>query len=71
MRKFGPKDSTHPSVGEDCPACHVSFAAGDYTTLAELGPGDDPAEQQRAQDGRPYNALALEVHWACATGDTA
>ena len=66
MRTFGPKSADHPSVGENCPACHKPFKAGDYTTLVALGPGDDPGEQQRAKDGRPYNAVAVEVHAACA-----
>jgi hypothetical protein len=68
-RKFGPKAADHPGVGRECPACHVPFSAGDYTTLVLLGPGDDPESQQRAREGRAYNAVAVEVHWACATGD--
>ena len=68
LRPFGPKSADHPSVGTDCPACHVPFAEGDYTTLVTLGPGSDPEEQQRATEGRPYNAVAVEVHWTCATG---
>lgn len=68
LRRFGPKPSDHPSVGNDCPACHVPFAGGDYTTLIALGPGDDPEAQERAATGRPYNAVAVEVHYACAGG---
>lgn len=68
MRKFGPKEAEHPSVGEFCPACKKSFKAGDYTTLIALGPGDNPEQQERAREGRPYNAVAQEVHWVCATG---
>lgn len=68
-RKFGPKTVTHPTVGKECPACNVSFKEGDYTTLVSLGPGDDEDAQARAREGRPYNAVALEVHWACATGE--
>jgi hypothetical protein len=64
--KFGPKKADHPSVGEECPACHVAFAEGDYTTLVVLGPGDDPEARQRASEGRAYNAVAAEVHWDCA-----
>ncbi len=68
--RFGPKHPTHPSVGEKCPACHRVFVAGDFTTLVSLGPGDDPDEQARARKGRPYNAVAVEVHWSCATGES-
>lgn len=68
-RAFGPKQPGHPSVGQNCPACHVPFAAGDYTTLIPLGPGADPEEQERARLGRAYNAVAVEVHYACATGE--
>lgn len=65
-RCFGPKLASHPSIGMLCPACQKPFQAGDYTTLIPLGPGDDPEAQQAAKEGRPYNAVASEVHWACA-----
>jgi hypothetical protein len=68
LRKFGPKTGGHPSVNKPCPACGVTFQVGDYTTIVPLGPGNDPEAQERARTGRPYNAVALEVHWACATG---
>ncbi len=65
-RRFGPKTAQHPSVGEKCPACGVPFAVGDYTTLVSIGPGSDPENQQLCRDGKPYNAVAVEVHWDCA-----
>ena len=68
VRMFGPKTADHPSVGQECLACHHKFKPGDYTTLISLGPGADPEEQIKAREGRVYNAVALEVHWACATG---
>lgn len=66
QRKFGPKSSDHPGVGIECPACHVAFADGDYTTLVILGPGNDDEARQRRDEGRPYNAVGVEVHWDCA-----
>jgi hypothetical protein len=66
QRVFGPKTPTHPSVGEKCPACGKPFVAGDMTTLIALGPGDDPVERAKADVGEPYNAVAVEVHAACA-----
>jgi hypothetical protein len=66
MRVFGPKSGTHPTVGKPCPACNVPFKVGDMTTLVTLGPGDDPEAQQRHREGRAYNAVAVEVHAACA-----
>lgn len=68
IRRFGPKALNHPSVGKPCPACGIAFAAGDYTTLVALGPGADEDARLRARSGRPYNAVALEVHYACVTG---
>ena len=68
-RRFGPKSANHPSVGNACPACSVPFKVGDYTALVSVGPGDDEEEQEKARTGRPYNAVAVEVHWACATGE--
>ena len=69
LRKFGPKTSTHPSIGTQCPTCHQPFKEGDFTTLISLGPGDNEEARKRISQGRPYNAIALEVHWACATGE--
>lgn len=69
LPKYGPKPAGHPSIGHTCPACGKAFAEGDYTTLIALGPGDDPEAQARARDGRPYNAVAAEVHYACGTGE--
>jgi hypothetical protein len=69
MRKFNPLAEDHPLVGDECPACHKKFVAGDVTTLVELGPGDDKEGRERARDGKPYKAVAMPVHWACATGE--
>lgn len=69
MRPFGPKHSTHPSCGSPCPACQEPMVAGDYTTLIPLGPGKDSESRERARMGKPYNAVAIEAHWACVTGD--
>ena len=66
QRKFGPKSAAHPGIGRECPACHKPFIEGDYTTLVILGPGDDPDAQARRDQGRPYNAIASEVHWDCS-----
>lgn len=68
MRRFGPKGAAHPGIGELCPACKQPFKEGDYTTLIALGPGTDIESRTRARAGEPYNAVAIEVHWGCATG---
>ena len=65
MRKFGPKKAGHPSIGDLCIACGKPFKAGDYTTLVEIGPGDDEDAREAIKAGRPYNAIAKEVHWEC------
>lgn len=68
-RMFGPKPAEAPTtVGKSCVACGVSFAPGDFTTLVPIGPGEDPEARERCRHGRPYNAVAVEVHWLCATG---
>jgi len=61
--------TTEASRWQGCPACRKPFATGDFVTLVALGPGDDPAERARAREGRPYNSLAIPVHWACSTGE--
>lgn len=69
-RPFGPKAHDHPSIGEQCPACGVPFSVGAITTLVPLGPGEDPESQEKAMNGRWYNALAVECHWSCVTGQS-
>jgi hypothetical protein len=71
LRQFGPKAPDHPGVGVECLACGVPFVVGDYTALVPVGPGDDPDQQAKARDGRPYTAIGVEVHWLCATGEPA
>lgn len=68
QRAFGPKAPDHAGVGRPCPACQVPFAAGDYTTLVTLGPGDDDEARRRAVAGRVHKPVALEVHFACVVG---
>ena len=66
QRRFGPKTADHPSVGTECQACHEPFKEGDFTTLVVLGPGGDPEARERRDQDRPYNAIALEIHWDCS-----
>jgi hypothetical protein len=68
-RRFGPKSADHPSIGIRCPACRIPFADGDYTTLVALGPGGDTDARDCAARGLAYNAVAIEVHFACAYGE--
>jgi len=69
LNKFGPKAGDHPSIGQECLACHIPFKEGDYTTLIPLGPGADKEAQEKCREGCPYNAIAVEVHYSCATGE--
>lgn len=67
-RRFGPKTADHPSIGTPCPACRKPFSVGDYTTLVPLGPGDDPESREACRRGGSYCSVAVEAHYACATG---
>lgn len=64
MRKFGPKQPDHPSIGQPCPVCQINFKAGDYTAL-ETTHAADPEEARKAQAGIAFTAIAAEVHWDC------
>ena len=68
-RKFGPKTKDHPSCNELCIICGNPMKEGEYTGLVAMGPGDDKESQERANAGRPYNAVAKEVHWDCMAPD--
>lgn len=69
FRRFGPKKTLSPGY-PPCVACKQPFEVGDYSTLIALGPGDDEESQERCREGRSYNAVAVEAHWACVTGET-
>jgi hypothetical protein len=69
MRKMGPLGKDAPPIGQECPGCKKLFVEGDYVMLITIGPGDDPEQRERCRNNRPYNAVALPVHWACATGE--
>lgn len=69
LQKWGPKTANHPSVGTKCAACDLLFQPGDFTTAISMGPGIDKEARAAAVSGAPYTAVALEVHWACATGE--
>lgn len=69
LKRFGPKAGNHPSIGTWCPACKIAFKEGDYTALVPLGPGSNSEAQERCRRGQPYNAVAVEIHYSCATGE--
>jgi len=68
MKVFGPKKADHPSVGQICPACFFAFEPGDYTALVPIGPGPSKDARRWRREGKPYTAVAVELHYACATG---
>jgi hypothetical protein len=70
MKKIGPLAADHPVItgGTMCAACSQPIVAGDYVTLISLGPGDNEDERIKAREGRPYNAVAITIHWLCAGG---
>lgn len=59
----------HQLPAAQCPACGEYLVLGDFYTLVPIGPSPDPEERRKARNGRCYDAVALPVHWACATGE--
>ena len=53
--------------GDECRACHKAFQIGDEVVLCMLGPGDDKEERTKRDAGRPYAAVAIVIHWDCAS----
>lgn len=68
--KFPAKPRGHQTIGALCPLCNEKLVVGDVTTLLPLGPGGDPVQRFKCKQGQPYEGIAIEVHYACATGDT-
>jgi len=67
LRRFAEANST--TLGQECPACGQPFEKAQPVTLIPLGPGRDPEERARARQGAFFPAVAMQVHWACATGE--
>jgi len=68
LSKIGPKTIGHPTVGGSCLLCQEPYEVNDYTTLLPLGPGADVESRTLCRAGEPYEGIAVEVHWTCATG---
>jgi len=68
--KMGPIPSDSTLLNLECRACNERFHEGDSIALVALGPGNDSEEQEKARNNRPYNAVAIPIHYACATGIT-
>lgn len=68
MRTFDPLMADHPLVTDKarCPGCLQPFQVGDVTVLVVIGPGDGEEEREKARAGRPYLAVAMPAHAACA-----
>lgn len=64
LRRCGPKNRSHPSIGKQCPVCLKPFKVGDYTTLNEGVPADEKEAAKKAA-GRFYTAACKEIHWEC------
>jgi hypothetical protein len=60
--RYGPRPAISPAV--TCLGCNKDLTEGDYTALIPIGPD----ERARARMARPYTAVGIEVHYACATG---
>jgi hypothetical protein len=69
MERYGPISAENPMLGQPCPACGKNFVLSEYVTLVPLGPGGNAEERRKAREGRAYSAIALQVHWSCATGE--
>ncbi len=70
-RKIGPVKPDEAIAGQVCQACNDPIVVGDYCALVPLGPGRSDEARARARHGRVYNAVALPVHYVCATGHVA
>jgi hypothetical protein len=68
LRCFKPLPEDHPAIGDSCLLCTQVFRAADATTLVPIGPGADREEREKCAAGGAYNAIAVLVHWSCATG---
>jgi len=71
LRKSEPLPSGHPYLSvpvSRCAACQEFLKQGDVYTLVALGPGLDKEQQDKCRQQFAYSAIAVPVHWTCATG---
>lgn len=66
-RRLGPLAPDHPSVGQSCPACQDKIGPSAFVAIVPLGPGNDQEERKARDQGKPYNAVGVVVHWECST----
>jgi hypothetical protein len=64
-----PSVVSESEIGVPCPACGVPLAQGDRVAVLVLGPGADPTARAACRAGQDYQGVAVELHWACRTGD--
>lgn len=69
LEAAGPMKAEHALVGIPCPACDKLFKIGDHTALIKIGPGGSEVERRACRENRWYNAIYVQVHWECATGN--
>jgi hypothetical protein len=67
--QFGPQPVKDSEIGQPCIACSGLLATGDMVAVRPLGPGASPEARTNARAGLPFEAVTIELHWACATGD--
>ena len=67
--RCGPLPADNPFLQATCAACKELFRTGDYTALIPLGPGLNLEARRKCREGDDYTAVAIHVHWACATGE--
>lgn len=69
IQRFGPaKALEEGKLPRRCTACGENIIEGEYSGLIPLGPGGDAEEREKANGTKNYNAICVEIHWACATG---
>lgn len=71
LTKSDPLRSGHPLLTAPvsrCAACQVFLAEGDEITMMPLGPGPDKQQRELCADSLSYQAVAVPLHWTCATG---
>lgn len=68
-RRLGPRPYDALEGEPVCPGCRQVFKMGDYTTLVVIGPGLNEEAQRACREGEPFNAICVEAHWSCVTGE--
>ena len=61
------RETLFEDLPSPCPACQLPLLKGQDWLMFPIGPGNDGEARARRDAGQSYNAVAIVMHWDCAS----